>query len=584
MTGRLHAKPRIDQVRHLLERWGAGDTAPSALFFAYRSSALIIVGLVAGSVVAESAALPLLAAAAVSIGDGTREVELLAGTVSARWVLAGFVTLVVLRTVLRVLADILTARLGAELTRDVRQVMISRHIESGWERQTEVDSGTFIGVLVNNCNQILTLVAVYGNQSAALFAAAFMVAVAFVVSWPIALGGLVLALALAALVRPMARLARDRGAELADIRVAYLTAARHMMRLLRDTQGLGVGVPASGPTTLASEKLARSERRWLVVSQVQPALSQGAVLLVAAALLWAMSLTEGGTSARLAASVLLLVRALMAAQSFHAQRQNAEGVRPALARVGELYASLGASEPPMHIDEHWRLESVRLDEVSYQYPDGRLGLDRVSLGIERGEIVGVVGPSGAGKSTLIDVLLGFRRPTSGVAIAIGAGDGAPVALSDLVRQGIIGYVPQRPELLVGSLADNVRFYREAALVEVEEALELACLDPAELSDNGLEAVIGPEKDGVSGGQAQRIAVARAGIARPQFMVLDEPTSGLDEATEHRLVVALRQRRTHQTMVIVTHRSALLSLCDRVVTMERGGVAAVEVRSPDLDRQ
>jgi len=561
-----------------------GDTAPSDLFFAYRSSAVLIVGLIAISVVAESAALPLLAAAAVSIGDGTQEVEVLARSVSVETVLAGFVVLVVVRTVLRVLADTLTARLGSELACDVRQAMVSRHIESGWERQTEVDSGTFIGVLVNNCSQILTLVSVFGNQCTALFAAAFMVAVAFLVSWQIACGGLVLALAIAALVRPLARLARDRGSELADIRVAYLAAARHMMRLLRDTQGLGVGPAASSPTSQASEKLARSERRWLVVNQVQPALSQGAVLMVAAALLWAMSVTEGGTSARLAASVLLLVRALMAAQSFHAQRQNAEGLRPALARVGDLYGSLGPSEPPAPIDRDWCLKSIRLDEVSYTYPDGRVGLDRVSLGIERGEVVGVVGASGAGKSTLIDILLGFRHPTSGVAVALGSDDRGTLALADMVRHGLIGYVPQRPELLVGTLGDNVRFYRDAPVADVADALELACLNPAELGDNGLETVIGPERDGVSGGQAQRVAVARATIARPQFMVLDEPTSGLDEATEGRLVAALRQRRMQTTMVIVTHRSALLSLCDRVVTMDRGRVAAVEVRSSDLDRQ
>lgn len=579
-TSPLHPTARTDQVRHLLERWGAGDTTPSGLFFAYRSSALLIVGLSATSVVAESAALPLLAAAAVSIGDGTRDVELLAGSVPARWVLAGFLALVVLRTLLRVLADTLTARLGSELACDVREAMVSRHLESGWERQTEVDSGTFLGLLVNNCSQILTLVTVFGNQLSALFAVLVMVTVAFLVSWPIALGGLALAVALAALARPLSALARDRGSELADVRVAYLTAARHMMRLLRDTQGLGVGRAASRAPSQASEDLARSERRWLVLNLLQPALSQGAVLSVAAVLLWAMSLTEEGTSARLAASVLLLVRALMSAQNFHAQRQNAEGLRPALARVGDLYASLGTSEPPVHIDRDWCLESIRLSEISYVYPDGRVGLDRVSLDIERGEVVGVVGASGAGKSTLVDVLLGFRRPTSGAAVALGSGDDRRVPLSDLVRQGVIGYVPQRPELLVGSLADNVRFYREVPAAGVDEALRLACLDPAELGDSGLQTTIGPERDGVSGGQAQRVAIARAAVARPQFMVLDEPTSGLDETTERCLVAALGHLRTQQAMVIVTHRSALLSLCDRVVTMERGCVASIEVRSSD----
>ncbi|MEV1052680.1 thiol reductant ABC exporter subunit CydD [Streptomyces sp. NPDC049887] len=193
-----------------------------------------------------------------------------------------------------------------------------------------------------------------------------------------------------------------------------------------------------------------------------------------------------------------------------------------------------------------------------------------SLTVEDGETVALVGPSGAGKSTLLDVVLGFVAPDEG-AVRVGAPGEGPVDLASLDpvawhRQ--IAWVPQRPYLFAGTIAENVRLARH----EADDAEVLAALREAGAADfvaalpEGMETALGEDGAGLSAGQRQRIALARAFLADRPLLLLDEPTAALDGETEAGIVDAVRRLAQGRTVLLVVHRPALLSVADRVVEL------------------
>jgi thiol reductant ABC exporter CydD subunit len=211
--------------------------------------------------------------------------------------------------------------------------------------------------------------------------------------------------------------------------------------------------------------------------------------------------------------------------------------------------------------------SVQIDDVTVRYP-GRSApaLADVSLEIRPGETVALVGPSGCGKSTLGALLVGFVRPERGRVTV----DGVDLAELDPDRwRRQLAYLPQHPHLLAGTVADNVRLADPAATAHaVRRALHAAGADFVDGLERGVETVLGEQGAGLSAGQRQRVALARALLPPASLLVLDEPTSGLDAATERTVVEALGAELATRTVVLITHRPALLGIADRVVRLDR----------------
>ncbi|MFD7570239.1 thiol reductant ABC exporter subunit CydD [Streptomyces sp. NPDC059810] len=212
-------------------------------------------------------------------------------------------------------------------------------------------------------------------------------------------------------------------------------------------------------------------------------------------------------------------------------------------------------------------ESVRLEleGVTVRHA-GRAepSLDAMSLTVEPGETVALVGPSGAGKSTLLDVVLGFAAPQEGGSVRVG---GRPFAALDLEAwRSRIAWVPQRPYLFAGTIAENVRLARPDASDEaVREALRDAGADGFVSGlPQGLDTPLGEDGAGLSAGQRQRLALARGFLADRPVLLLDEPTAALDGETEAGVVDAVRRLAAGRTVLLVAHRPALLAVADRVV--------------------
>ncbi|MET4640890.1 ATP-binding cassette subfamily C protein CydCD [Streptomyces atratus] len=237
---------------------------------------------------------------------------------------------------------------------------------------------------------------------------------------------------------------------------------------------------------------------------------------------------------------------------------------------------------------------LELEGVTVRH-EGRAepSLDGASLVVDEGETVALVGPSGVGKSTLLNVVLGFTAPDEG-RIRVGGVDLATLAPERWRER--IAWVPQRPQLFAGTITENVRLARPDA---DDSAVTAALRDAgaydfvAELPD-GAQTLLGEDGAGLSAGQRQRLALARAFLADRPLLLLDEPTASLDGETEAGIVEAVRRLAAGRTVLLVVHRPALLSVADRVVVLEPGAVperqwatvpsehAAVVPRQPRAD--
>ncbi|MFC9393865.1 thiol reductant ABC exporter subunit CydD [Streptomyces sp. NPDC057027] len=217
---------------------------------------------------------------------------------------------------------------------------------------------------------------------------------------------------------------------------------------------------------------------------------------------------------------------------------------------------------------------LELDRVTVRHA-GRAepSLDAATLTVEPGETVALVGPSGAGKSTLLDVVLGFAVPEEGGSVRVGGVDLGALDLEEWRSR--IAWVPQRPYFFAGTVAENVRLARpDASDSAVREALRDAGADGFVAGlPQGIDTVLGEDGAGLSAGQRQRLALARAFLADRPLLLLDEPTAALDGVTEAGVVEAVRRLAAGRTVLLVVHRPALLAVADRVVTVAGAGAGA-----------
>jgi len=252
---------------------------------------------------------------------------------------------------------------------------------------------------------------------------------------------------------------------------------------------------------------------------------------------------------------------------------NVRGMRTMAAycldRLEQAHSSLAT--PPLPPDPNYRLEDViTLENVSFRYPSTTHDILRdFSLRIPKGAQIGVIGPSGAGKSTLAGILSGLMQPTSG-ALKV---DGSPLSPAGMAAYtSKVGYVPQTPYVMAGTVADNVAFSQWGKPWDenkVKQACRMAALDIVETHEKGILIPLGDQGAGLSGGQIQRVSVARVLYADPELLILDEATSALDQGTEAAIMDTISKLKGQITIVIIAHRLSTVAGCDEVVWIEEG---------------
>lgn len=316
---------------------------------------------------------------------------------------------------------------------------------------------------------------------------------------------------------------------------------------------------------------------------IETALILGVVLLIGQQFLAGQLVSGLATVAVFLAGGVRLMASLMPLQNALGNlKQHLERARPALELLDGLADAMDASvdtvtdpDPhPVSGSEHGAPLGVSFDAVSYRYPDSTEDtLHGVTLEVEAGQYVAVIGPSGAGKTTLVDVLLGLVVPTAGTVTVDGV---SPLAFR-LSKPGSVAYVPQKPGIVTGTLAENVALGEPVGSIDRERvrgALEEAFLaDFIDSLPNGIDTVLGTEGTSLSGGQVQRVGLARALYSRPRLLVLDEATSGLDATSEAFVARTIAALHGSVTVVVIAHRLSTVQHADVAHFIDGGTVLA-----------
>jgi ATP-binding cassette subfamily B protein len=235
--------------------------------------------------------------------------------------------------------------------------------------------------------------------------------------------------------------------------------------------------------------------------------------------------------------------------------------------------SLPPELKPLNAIPLGNLESLEFDNVSFQHrSSNRPAVSEVNFRIARGETVAFVGPSGAGKTTLVKLLVGLYRPATGL-IRYNGIDGADIDPEELRSQ--IGFVTQDTQLFSGTIRENLLFVRPSA--SDEECLNVLHRAAADSllarADKGLDTLIGEGGVKVSGGEKQRLSIARALLRKPRLLVFDEATSSLDSITEEEITRTIREvgERADVMTILIAHRLSTIMHAERIYVLERGHI-------------
>lgn len=275
----------------------------------------------------------------------------------------------------------------------------------------------------------------------------------------------------------------------------------------------------------------------------------------------------------LVAGSILSARAVAPMRQVFGAFHQLQQARSAWSRLGAVLAEPVEALPGSRPVTPALVGRIRLEGVRFAYAEDRPpALDAIDLEVAPGTMLAIVGPPGSGKSTLLKLILGLEVPQEG-RVLIDGHDLRRLAPSEVRAQ--IGCVPQEIELFAGTIAENVAMgARDRSFARVVAAAKFVGLhEIVQRLPDGYETRLGERGQGLSTGQRQLVALARALVRNPRILLLDEATSALDPASEAALLANLRRAGSGRTILLVTHRPAVVEACDRAVLLEAGRIVA-----------
>jgi len=528
----------------------------------------------------EAATLAIVAELSATLVKGEKRVSLNIGPLHAHArpgsVIAVALVFVLLRLGMQFPISILPARIAADVQAGLRTRLFHAYTRASWGVQSRDREGQLQETMTSQVMQATGGALQTTALISSLLTFLVLLISAFALNAVAAAVVLVSTMLMFTLLRPLRGIGVRRSRALSRAQVAYAGGVAESIRVAEETRVFGVAAAQRARIDGFVETSRVLFFRTQTLGKLIPNLYQSLIYLLLVGALAGLFLTGRSHVASLGAVVLLLLRAGTIGQQVQGNYQGLSQSLPFIERAQDAERRYAQSMPVEGRRPLQRVRTLAFEYVSFAYNPGRPVLSEISFQVPGGETVGIIGPSGAGKSTLVQILLQLRMPDEGRYL-VNSVPAQDYAREDWNRQ--VSYVPQEPRLLHASVAANIRYFREISDDAVERAGRLARIHEDIVGwPNGYDTVVGPRADAVSGGQQQRICLARALAARPEVLVLDEPTSALDPHSETLIQESLTSLKHELTLFIIAHRMSTLDICDRVMVIVGGQLVAFDTRA------
>jgi len=483
-----------------------------------------------------------------------------------------------------VLARMLASALAAwalafitfNLTRSIRGQLASSYLRANYVTQDAFGAGEIQQIVMGFPASATSLVQGIAMSTSSGLTMLAMLSAALFSDVTATLGLLVVAVGSTAVLAPFRKRIKRLSTAGVQKQVGLAEALKDLSNTRLEISAFGVRRAfVARMSNLILEDARIGRRATLLKQLVSPIFTTLAYLAVIAALVVVYS-ADSSDLWSVGPVILIVIRTIQYAMNVQNGFIVWAEVQPFLERLSTTDRVLRESELPPGEVSLSQVETLSVQSVAFRYPEvaGGRGVHNISFDVERGERVGLIGPSGGGKSTVLKLLANLLTPSEG---KIEVGTCGVGKVRPEVWGALVGYVPQTAGLLSASVRENVLFCREGfSDEEVWSACEAADFaSVVRLLPDGLDTELGPKGTLLSGGQLQRLAIARALLTGPSLLLLDEPTSALDADSEAEVTEAIRHLPTACTVLIASHRKTILQDCTRVLLVDQGTVREVE---------
>lgn len=485
-------------------------------------------------------------------------------------VLTIFVMLVLVRSVFYIFSRYFIVRTRYALQGNILLGTFDDFFNARWSFFSSNKQGTLLNTFTREITNVGEAYEVISNYIAYILQCCMFILVPFYISWKVALVSLACAIVFMLPFVFFGKLSYRLGR-------TNTRMANTMISVIQEALGSAKIILGFGKQSKSLSKLATTFRLFSsatiksqTLSAAIPQMYYPFGILVLVITIYA-GRSMSNTLSEIVAVLYSFMRILPIVGNIMAQRTNINHYFPSYEQVSELKQQAKEMKQTSGTKPFSTLKSnISLEKVTFAYSGNEAVLKDVDLNIAKGRMVAVVGRSGSGKSTLIDIIMGFNQPLEG-RVSI---DGTPLQEFDtLSYRGHIGYVPQESTLFNMSIRDNLLWAKEDATDdEVKEACDIAnASEFIEDLPKAYETIAGDRGVRLSGGQIQRIALARAVLRKPDILILDEATSSLDTQSERLIQHAIESIAKKTTVIIVAHRLSTIINADYIYVFDEGRV-------------
>jgi len=498
------------------------------------------------------------------------------GSLSTLFALQIVLVLTTTRVVLGVASAWMVGRISFRIVTGIRLELAQLYSKTSYTSKKGLEDGSFQQLIVSFPSLGNGLIQGLLQSFGAAISMVAMLTFSVVTEPMVTFAGIAAVSILATLLLPLRRRIQRLAERAVSSQVRLSTTVAELGSLVDEFEAFNA--QPFGFESVSQRVLEDSEigRRSTILKNLVTPLYLGSTYLVLTLSLVTIYFADASRLVTFGPVLLVLLRALQYGQGVQNGLALLSQIGPFLRYLNSTGENLLEQRPPIGDRSLTSFREIRFVNTSFTYKSEsrQNGVAAVNFTIQEGENVGLIGPSGSGKSTVLRLLLGFFRPDEGAILV----DGEHLQNLDLIAwRSLVGYVPQSPKILSATVAENVRFFRLGIPdKDVERALRIAGLqDEISALPDGNRTKIGMNTDALSGGQLQRLSIARALAGRPELILMDEPTSSIDEKSEDEVTAAIAAASLHSSILVATHRPRILAYCDRVVDLSSSVGPAIE---------